>query len=75
MTLKEQLSTHNEELTKQIDIYKSNTSIKKEEEAQLQKVLGEYKSKFNEFDKSTKQSRKTLSQYEKDIGAMNRKIN
>ena len=75
VTLKEQLSTHNEELAKQIDIYKNNTSIKKEEEAQLQKVLGEYKSKFNEFDKSTKQSRKTLSQYEKDIGAMNRKIN
>jgi hypothetical protein len=32
-TLKEQLSTHNEELTKQIDIYKNNTDIKKEEEA------------------------------------------
>ena len=30
--LKEQLTTHNEELAKQIDIYKKNTEIKKEEE-------------------------------------------
>lgn len=73
-TLKEQLATHSEELAKQIDIYKNNTDIKKEEEAQLQKVLHEYKSKFSEFDKSTKSTRKTLSQYEKDLGAMNRKI-
>jgi hypothetical protein len=36
--------------------------------------LSEYKSKFAEFDKSTKQSRKTLGQYEKDLGAMNRKV-
>jgi septal ring factor EnvC (AmiA/AmiB activator) len=57
-----------------VDIYKSNTTIKKEEEDQLQKVLSEYKSKFAEFDKSTKQSRKTLGQYEKDLGAMNRKV-
>jgi hypothetical protein len=45
-SLKEQLSTHSEELVKQVDIYKKNTEIKKEEETQLQKVLTEYKSKF-----------------------------
>lgn len=34
-TLKEQLASHSQELAKQIDIYKNNTDIKKEEEVQL----------------------------------------
>lgn len=59
-------------MKKQIDIYKENTIKKKEEEAELQKVLKEYSERFKDFDKSTKQSRKTLGTYEKEIGNMNR---
>jgi len=52
--LTEQLSTHEEDMKKQIDIYKENIVKKKEEEAELQKVLKEYSERFKEFDKSTK---------------------
>lgn len=41
----------------------------------MAKVLKEYSERFKDFDKSTKQSRKTLGTYEKEIGNMNRSIN
>jgi septal ring factor EnvC (AmiA/AmiB activator) len=62
-------------MKKQIEIYKENIVKKKEEEGELQKVLKEYSERFKDFDKSTKQSRKTLGTYEKEIGNMNRQIN
>ncbi len=40
---------------------------KKKEEEELKKVLNEYRTRYNEFDKNTKNSRKTLAQYEKEI--------
>ena len=48
---------------------------KKDEEQQMNTVLKEYKTRFVEFDKSIRQSRKTLQQYEKEIASMNRTIN
>lgn len=70
--LSEQLTTHEEDMKKQIEIYKENIVKKKQEEAELEKVLKEYSERFKDFDKSTKQSRKTLGTYEKEIGNMNR---
>ena len=37
--------------------------------------MNDYKSRFGEFDKSMKQSRKTLTAYEKEISNMNKQIN
>lgn len=46
--------------------------IKKGEYEQLLKVHTEYKTRSGEFDKSIKQSRKTLGQYEKEIDNKNK---
>ena len=62
-------------MRKQIDVYKEEAVKKKGEEEQLVKVLDDYKERFQEFDKSIKQSKKTLVQYEKEVGNMNRTIN
>ena len=40
----------------------------------MSKVLNEYKTRYLEFEKSVKQSKKTLGTYEKQIGQMNRRI-
>ena len=40
----------------------------------MTKVLTEYKTRYVEFEKSVKQSKKTLGTYEKQIGQMNRRI-
>ena len=61
-----------EQLDQQITVYKEQTIKKKEEEFELAKVLNDYKTRFLEFDKSMKQSKKTLSAYEKEISSMNR---
>lgn len=49
-----------EQLESQIKLYQENSSKKKEEEKELSKVMNDYKFRFNEFDKSMKQSKKTL---------------
>ncbi len=36
--------------------------------------MNDYKFRFNEFDKSMKQSKKTLQAYEKETAGMNRQI-
>ena len=64
-----------EQLEAQIKVYKEQTAKKKEEEVELTKVMNDYKTRFNEFDKSMKQSRKTLTAYEKEISNMNKQIN
>ena len=56
-------------------VYKEETAKKEEEESQMSAVLKDYKSKFADFDKNMKQSKKTLSEYEKEIARMNRTIN
>ena len=61
-----------EQLDSQIKIYQENSSKKKEEEKELTKVMNDYKGRFGEFDKSMKQSKKTLTAYEKEITGMNR---
>lgn len=61
-----------EQLEAQIKVYKEQTAKKQEEEKELTKVMNDYKTRFNEFDKSMKQSRKTLTAYEKEISNMNR---
>ena len=63
------------DIKKQIEIYKEETEKKKVEETELTKVMNDYKTRFGEFDKSIKLSRKTMQQYEKEIVTMNRKIN
>lgn len=64
--MNEQLSTQEEDIKKQIELYKSEAIKKENEEAELSKVLNDYKTRFGEFDKSLKQSRKTLQQYDKE---------
>jgi len=49
-----------EQLESQIKLYQENSIKKKEEEKELSKVMNDYKFRFNEFDKSMKQSKKTL---------------
>lgn len=63
-----------EQLESQIKLYQENSTKKKEEEKELSKVMNDYKFRFNEFDKSMKQSKKTLQAYEKEIAGMNRQI-
>jgi len=49
-----------EQLESQIKLYQENSSKKKEEEKELSKVMNDYKFRFNEFDKSMKQSKKNF---------------
>ena len=73
--MKESMEGQEEDLKKQIGVYIEEADKKKLEEAELQKVLDDYKARFVEFEKSIKLSKKTLGQYEKEIMSMNRKIN
>ena len=68
------MKTQEVDIQKQIDVYKEQTKLKKQEEEQLSKVVKDYRERFGEFDKSIKQSRKTVQSYEKEINAMNRTI-
>lgn len=61
-----------DQLDQQITVYKEQTIKKTEEEIELTKVMNDYKTRFNEFDKSMQQSRKTLTAYEKEINNMNK---
>jgi len=72
--MQESIDQQFKELQEQIKLYKEEGEKKKLEEAELTKVMIDYKSKFNEFDKSIKMSRKNLTQYEKEISNMNKKI-
>ena len=70
----EQMLTQEEDIKKQIQIYREETAKKKVEEAQLTKVEKEYAQKFKEFETSVRMSKKNLTQYEKEVNSMNRKI-
>ena len=58
--MSDQLSQQEKDIKKQIDLYKEEAMKKIPEEEELNKVLKEYKTRFAEFDKSIKQSKKTL---------------
>lgn len=70
-TIETQMS---EQLVEQIKVYKEQTEKKKEECNELEKVQIDYKTRYTEFEKSMRQSQKTLSTYEKEIGNLNRTI-
>lgn len=70
----EQLAAQEVDVKKQIDIYREQLAIKKGEEDELTKVRDEYKSRFQEFDKTLKQSRTTVKTYEKEISTLDRNI-
>ena len=61
-----------EQLDTQIKLYKENTQKKKDEEKELTTVMNDYKARFAEFDKSMRQSKKTLTAYEKEVSGMDR---
>ena len=56
----------------QTKTYREGILMKKEEYEQLLKVHAEYKGRSSEFDKSLKQSKKTLNQYEKELESKNK---
>lgn len=64
VSLKEQMETtlsgQQEQLLKEIDDYKAASEKKESEEQELDKVLKQYKERYQEFDKGLKQSRKTI---------------
>lgn len=66
----EQIEKQFEDLTKQSEIYREETEKKKTEELELLKVLKEYKSKYQEFEKATKKSSAAQNQLEKEKRAL-----
>lgn len=58
--MSEQIKQQEEDIQKQIELYKEGIETKKKEEADLKKILDDYKTKYKEFDNGIKQSRKTL---------------
>ena len=66
----EQIEKQFEDLTKQSEIYSEETEKKKVEELELLKVLKEYKSKYQEFEKATKKSAAAQNQLEKEKRAL-----
>lgn len=62
-------------MKQQGEIYKSEILNKVGEEQNLTQVLSEYRERFIDFDKSMKQSKKTLQQYEKEVNGLQRRVN
>ena len=68
------ISNQEDEIKKQIEIYRQQNVVKIEEEKELVKVYNDYKKKYEEFSKSMKRSKDTFKVYETEIRGMNSKI-
>ena len=68
------ISNQEDEIKKQIEVYRQQNVIKIEEEKELVKVYNDYKKKYEEFSKSMKRSKDTFKVYETEIRGMNSKI-
>lgn len=72
--MQQKIASQEEEIKKQIQVYKEQTEIKIGEEKELIKVFNDYKAKYDEFDKALKKSRETFKRYETEIKNMNKRI-
>ena len=64
-----------EEIKKQVLLYRQQTEIKTQEEKELAKVLADYRKKYDEFSKAMKKSRETFKTYEGEIKNLNFRAN
>ena len=64
-----------DEIKKQVLIYRQQTDLKTEEEKELAKVLVDYRKKYEEFNKAMKKSRETFKTYEGEIKNLNFRAN
>jgi hypothetical protein len=55
--LKSKLETQQTELKRQVDVFSESTKAKENEEKELIKILNDYKSKYEEFEKAIKKSK------------------
>jgi len=64
-----------DEIKKQVLLYRQQTEIKTQEEKELAKVLADYRKKYEEFNKAMKKSRETFKTYEGEIKNLNFRAN
>ena len=71
--MSKKIAAQEEEIKRQVVVYQEQQRIKRDEEAELKKVLEDYRKKHEEFAKAMKKSRDTFKVYETEIKNMNQR--